>query len=192
MAFTTEQLTLIRAAIDANPAWSSLPINDDTGIFIAQEMNKPKVPTSLAWHSAAVVDDIINAITWANYTPNDKITTDAEPTLSQKIGRILEIQVKQMNLQLMLQGRLTIDCTHPTLRTGLRDAVIQVPSGAGGAAVNPGGTSGVTVMNACTRPASFLEDLLSTATETTGTVTAKVLAFEGQINNRDVEQARLL
>jgi len=113
---------------------------------IARLYNLPAAPAFPVWRTDASVDAIIDSITWASYTPNDKVaSTDTDPALSRKIGWLLEIQVKQMNLQLMLQGRSSINCSKATLRAGLRDAVIQVPSGASGAATSPGGANGAAV-----------------------------------------------
>ena len=71
--------------------------------------------------------------------------------------------------------------------------MIAVPAGAGGAAVSPGGASGATVLNNCTRLATRLEKLLaatSQGSDTTGTVTARVLGFEGSVNYTDIDNAR--
>ena len=154
---------------------------------IARLYNLTAAPAFPLWRTDASVDAIIDSITWAGYTPNDKVaSTDTDPALSRKIGWLLEIQVKQMNLQLMLQGRSSINCSKATLRAGLRDAVIQVPSGASGAATSPGGANGATVMTACTRNARVVEKALAGAQETTGTVTANLVGFEGTITAEDV------
>lgn len=157
---------------------------------LARLYNLTASPAFPVWRTDASVDALIDSITWASYTPNDKVSAvDTDPTLSRKIGWLLEIQVKQMNLQLMLQGRSAINCGKATLRAGLRDAVIQVPSGASGAATSPGGASGVTVLTTCTRPARVVEKALAGALETTGSVSANVLVFEGTITAEDVALA---
>jgi len=78
------------------------------------------------------------------------------------------------------------------LRAGLRDAVIQVPSGIGGAATSPGGAGGATVMGVCVRDATLGEKILAGAQETTGGVSAAVLGYEGALSSDDVQQAREL
>lgn len=157
---------------------------------IARLYNLPAAPAFPVWRTDASVDAIIDSITWASYTPNDKVaSTDTDPALSRKIGWLLEIQVKQMNLQLMLQGRSSINCSKATLRAGLRDAVIQVPSGASGAATSPGGANGAAVMTTCTRGARLVEKALAGAQETTGAVTANLLGYEGTITADDVSAA---
>ena len=102
---------------------------------------------------------------------------------------------KQMNLQLFLQGRESFNCAPPSARGGLRDAVILVPSGAGGANTSPGGASGVNVLNVCVRTATRAELILAAASQgsdTTGGVTARVLTWEGLLSGNDVSAARNL
>ena len=191
MALTPSQLTTLAAHIRANtdPAVVSALANGQDN-EIARLYNLPASPAFPLWRTDASVDAIIDSITWASYTPNDKVSgTDTDPTLSRKIGWLLEIQTKQMNLQLMLQGRSSINANKASLRAGLRDAVIQVPSGVGGAATAPGGASGANVMSAMTRNASLVEKALAGAQETTGTVTANLVGFEGQITSDDVAAA---
>jgi hypothetical protein len=143
-----------------------------------------------AWRSDAPVNAILNAITWASYTPNDAIAgSDTDPLLSVKIGRLLTVQTKQMNLQLMLQGRDRLDTRPSNVRLGLRDAVTQLPTGANGANTSPGGGNGTAVLEVCVRPANRVETLMaapSQASDTTGTVQARVLRFEGSIEPPEV------
>ncbi|HMZ00124.1 MAG TPA: hypothetical protein PLU79_10770 [Burkholderiaceae bacterium] len=193
MALTSAQLATLKAAIVANPTMNNQPLTSAGAQAISVILNEQASPAFPVWRSDASVDAIIDSITWASYTPNDKVgSTDTDPTLSRKIGWLLEIQVKQMNLQLMLQGRSSINCGKATLRAGLRDAVIQVPSGASGAGTSPGGANGANVMTTCTRPARLVEKILAGPQETTGTVTANVLGYEGTISSDDVQAAREL
>lgn len=143
-----------------------------------------------AWRSDAPVSNILDAISWSSYTPNDSIVgSDTDPVLSIKIGRLLTVQTKQMNLQLMLQGRDRLDTRPPNVRLGLRDAVTQVPTGTNGALTSPGGGNGTMVLNECVRSATRAEVFLaanSQASDTTGAVTARVLKFEGEITPAEV------
>lgn len=190
---TTTQLQTLKSAILADPAMAAQPMTSGGAFAIAAMLNAAAAPSFKVWRSDAPVDSIIDSITWAGFTPNDKVgSTDTEPALSRKIGWLLEIQTKQMNLQLMLQGRSALDCSHATLRAGLRDAVIQVPSGIGGAATSPGGAGGATVMGVCVRDATLGEKILAGAQETTGGVSAAVLGYEGALSSDDVQQAREL
>ena len=93
----------------------------------------------------------------------------------------------------MTQGRDTINTARVTIRGSLRDAVIAIPSGAAGANVTAGGASGVNVLTPCTRPATRAEKLLATASQpsdTTGTVTARVMGYEGDIGLSNIDEAR--
>lgn len=190
---TNAQLTTLRAAIDGNPAWAAYPQNSDGYFALAQALNAKAAPNFSVWRTETPTTTIIDAINWAQYTPNDVVLSgDTDPLLTRKIGWLLTVQTKQMNLQLMLQGRLTLDCSRANVRAGLRDAVIQLPTGAGGANTSPGGSSGANVLNACTRLATEAEKILAGAQETTGTVTANVLGFEGTMQPADVQAAREL
>lgn len=193
MALTLAQKQTLKAAINGNPTWAAYPQNSDGYADLAAVLNVTANPAFSVWRSEVPVTNIIDAVTWANYTPNDAVGgSDTDPLLSRKIGWLLTSQTKQMNLQLMLQGRETLNCSKATLRAGLRDAVILVPTGAGGANTSPGGASGVNVLNACTRNATEGEKILAGAAEQTGTVTANVLGFEGNLSGADVQAAREL
>lgn len=191
---TPAQLTALRQAIDANPTWAAIPNNSDGNYALAALLNAPAVPTFNVWRTEAPVNAILDAINWGTYTPSEAIAS-ADPTLTQQVGRLLTIQTKQMNLQLMVQGREVINCSRPNVRGGLRDAVIQVPSGANGAATSPGGANGATVLAQCIRNATEAEKILATASQasdTTGATTARVMGFEGNVSPTDVETARNL
>lgn len=193
---TPAQLQTLRNAIDANPVWAAYPNNGDGWFDLALVLNQPANPTFTVWRTDTPVSSIIDAISFAGYTPNDAVSSsDTDPVLSRKIGWLLTIQTKQMNLQLMLQGRDRLNTSPPNVRSGLRDAVIQIPSGAGGANSAPGGVGGTTVLNACTRAATEAEKILaaaSQASDTTGTVTARVMTWEGTVSPQQVQAAREL
>lgn len=193
---STAQLTALRTAINGNPTWAAFPQTSDGYAGLAQALNQPANPLFSVWRTDAPVSAILDAINFGLYTPNDVVgAADTDPVLSRKIGWLLTAQTKQMNLQLMLQGRDRFNAAPPNARGGLRDAVIQLPTGAGGANTAPGGASGVTVLTACTRNATEAEKILATASQgsdTTGTVTARVLGFEGALSGQDVEAARSL
>lgn len=196
MALTLAQKQTLKAAITANPTWAAYPQNSDGYADLATVLNQPANPAFSVWRTDVPVSSIMDAITWANYTPNDVVGgSDTDPLLTRKVGWLLTVQTKQMNLQLMLQGRDRLNCSPPNVRAGLRDAVIQVPTGGGGALTSPGGASGATVLNVCTRNATEGEKILANASQgsdTTGTVTARVLGFEGKLTGADVQAAREL
>lgn len=191
---TPSQSATLRAAITATPAWSAVPNNSDGHVTLAQILNTPAVPTFSVWRTDCRVEDIYNAINWAAYTPVDAVLSgDSGDTLHRKNGWLLSIQVKQMNLQIMTQGRSTLNTAFVNVRAGLRDAVIQVPAGSGGASVSPGGASGVNVLAACVRNATEGERVLAAASQgsdTTGTTTARVMTYSGSLSPLDVQLAR--
>lgn len=185
---TPSQLAAIKADILASPDLNAQPNNSDGAYEIARLYNLPASPTFNVWRTDAPVDAILDAINWSLYTPQDAADNTATYT-----NRLLAIQTKQMNLQNMLIGRSSINAAKVNIRAGLRDAVIAVPAGASGAAVSPGGASGATVLAACIRNATRIEKLLATASQgsdTTGTTTARVMGFEGQVSYQDIEAAR--
>jgi hypothetical protein len=192
MTLTPAQAATLKAAINANPTWAAYPLEGDGPFDLAAVLNQPASPAFSVWRTDAPVNAIVDAINWANYTPSEAIAA-SDPALSQQVARLLTIQTKQMNLQLMLQGRESLNCARPNVRAGLRDAVIQIPSGSGGASTSPGGASGVTVLNACVRNATEAEKIFaaqSQASDTTGSVTARVMTFEGNLSASDIQQAR--
>jgi hypothetical protein len=193
---TPAQLAALKTAINATPAWSSIPNNDDGHFGLAALLNQPASPALSVWRTDVPIADIIDAIDLSKYTPNDVVSgSDSGDALHRKNGWLLTSQTKQMNLQLLLQGRDRLNCAKPNVRAGLRDAVIQLPTGAGGAVTAPGGTNGTAVLNMCVRNATEAEKVLVTASQasdTTGSVTARVLGYEGGVSPSDVQQARNL
>lgn len=195
-SLTSAQLATLKTAISGNPTWAAYPINGDGPFDLAAALNQPASPAFSVWRTDCRTSAIADAINWAVYTPVDTISeADTDPALSRRVARLLMIQVKQMNLQIMTQGRDSVNAALPNIRGGLRDATIQVPSGASGANTSPGGASGVNVLNACVRNATEAEKILATASsgsDTTGSVTARVMGWEGRLSASDVAAARNL
>jgi len=178
VSLTTQQRATLSAAVHADPtAFAARNLGDTYTLKLW--CDSPS--TTSVWRTEARVTDIIDSINWAAYTPNDAADNTATYT-----NRALLAQTKQMNLQLMLQGRDRIDATKANLRAGLRDAVIQIPTGAAGALVASGGASGATTLAACVRFATMAEALFVQAAQTTGSTTASILTFEGGVDPTDV------
>jgi hypothetical protein len=177
---TTAQLATLKAAIDADGTLSAMPNFGDGPYDIAIALNQPSNPAWYVWKSSASVDEIFDAITWASLTPADAADGSATYT-----NRALVCQAKQINLQLLLQGRQTLNATKLKIRQALTDALQNVPAGTGGANLDAGWT---TVKQALYRQATRAEAILSTGTGTTG-VPAN-LGYEGSISAQDVQQAR--
>ncbi|MEY5099974.1 MAG: hypothetical protein RJA36_2693 [Pseudomonadota bacterium] len=198
MALTSTQLQALKTAINGNGAWSSFAQNSDGYVALAQALNQPASPTFTVWRTEVPTTTVLDAIDFSKFTPSaalDDATLSTQLIATQRQAQLLAIQTKQMNLQMMTQGRAALDASKPNIRGGLRDAVIQLPSGSSGAFVSAAGASGVNVLNACTRAATEAEKILVTASQgsdTTGTVTARVMGFEGSLSAGDVEAARNL
>ena len=182
---TPTELQTLKAAILADPVLNAFPNTADGAFDLAAVLNAPAVPQYDVWNSRAPVQAVFDAISWSAYTPTD--TPDGTAVFT---NRLLAIQTKQMNLQNILVGRDTIDGTKVNVRSGLRDAVVALPSGAGGASTSAGGASGVNVLTQLTRPAKLIEKILATGTATTGTVTAGLIGREGTVSYQDVQAAR--
>ena len=183
MALTTAQIATLKADIAANSDTNSQPMSNAGHAEIARLYNLAS--TTDVWRTDAPVSGIADAINWAAYTPTD--TPDGTALYT---NRALVIQTKQMNLQMMLQGRTTVDASRANIRAGLRDAVTGLPAGASGAVVVAGGANGITVLTALTRKALRIEKLFMGATATTGPVTANLLVYEGGIAADEVATAR--
>ena len=182
---TQAQKTTLANYISNDPTLSAFPNNSDGAFAIAALLNQTAAPAFAVWRTDAPVAAILDAIDWTKFTPAD--TADNTTTY---LNRTMLIQVKQMNLQTMLQGRANVDASKANVRAGLRDAVISLPSGAAGAATTAGGVGGTNVLNACTRSALLIEKVLAGAPATTGPVTANLLDWEGAIGYQDVLAAR--
>jgi hypothetical protein len=182
MALTTPQITTLKAAIAANvdPDFVALRDAGATGAM-ADWYNVAASPVHAVWGTAVSVNAISDAIDFSAMTPNG--TPDNTATFT---NRTLVAQTKQMNLQLMLQGREVLNCTRARVRSSLLDAVTNLPTGNNGNLVSAGGTDGARVMQALTRPATRGEQLFTNTATTTGTVSAFRLTFEGAITDADI------
>lgn len=176
------QLQAMKDDIAIDPVMSLLPNTSDGNFEIAALYNEPASPLFYVWNSRVNINDIYDAIIWANFTPIDV------PDNSQVwANRSLACQGKQFNLQTMLLGKSVIDATRPQIRVGLQDALTALPSGVSG--VNrSAGWIGVQLI--LSRMTTRGEKLLATGT---GTQASPGLAgFEGIFTYQDVEAARNL
>ena len=182
MALTAGQLAAIKADIaasgDLNTAASDQAVADLYNVI---------VPTWFAWNPSTPLSAIVDAITWANFTPQDVADTTV-----QWGNRSLACQGKQLNIQTMLlvsqspnNSGPVIDATKSNLRAGLQDSLGQLPSGASGASKNAGWTAVQLILSRATTRA---EKLLSTGT---GSQAVPVtMGFVGPISASDVDAAR--
>lgn len=185
MVLTPTQLQTVKTAVLADPTALGYRQAGDTA-SMRDWLNAPSTVT--VWRTEAPVAAIMDAIDWSKFTPTaplDDVTLLDALTANRRSAQLLAIQTKQMNLQAMLFGRTSIDASRANIRAGLRDAVIALPAGNGGAAVAAGGASGAAVLAACTRLARRAEAFLVGGTATTGSTTANLLIFEGLVDGED-------
>lgn len=139
---TTQQRLDLKANIQANTstvlvggvptAINTLPRSEDNSFLIASWYNLVATPMFLVWKNNVSVDAILNGIIYANFTPNDAPNPATDVLCLAWNNRAILLQIKQINLQMMLQGRLTVDATLARIRTGLQDATENLPSGNNG------------------------------------------------------------
>lgn len=153
MPLTSAQQLVIKNNILADPVLSLLPQSSGAVYDIIKAFLLPAIPDFMVWNKRTPVENIYDAITWANYTP-----ADVPDTTSIWTNRALACQGKQFNIQTMLLGREFINAEKPNIRNGLQDALQSIPSGAGNANL-AGGWPAVKI--ALTRQATRLEQLFA-------------------------------
>lgn len=200
---TPEQITALRAACFADPAAAAFFAAPGNADGLMAYLNGPG--NANVWRTEAPVDAILDAIEWAKYTPTVTIAgTESEPLLSRKRGWIDEVNVKQMALQNLtgLGVRPSINAARPNIRGGLRDCVVQLPTGAMDGNGKPalssaGGANGSNVLAQCVRVGKRAELMLAAqaqASDTTpagggaNSTTARVMTFEGDVTETESRQ----
>ena len=164
----------LKAAVLASPELSAVGRNDTE---LARLLNLPS--TFVVWRSTTEADLIADAIVWANLTPAD--TADGTALFT---NRALVCQAKQINLQIMLQGRQSIPSGKLNFRQGLQDALLNVPAGAGGTLLDAGWLGNGKVKAAISRFATVAEKVFATGTGTAPT--PGNLVFDGSVSINDI------
>jgi hypothetical protein len=183
---TPAQQLIIKNYILANPELANQPPDGDGLGVIRDHLNQPSSPAVLVWNVRTPADAIFDTVDMSKYTPSDA----ADTTVIFQ-NRAILCQTKLMVLQALLQNREFLNAEKANIRAGLRDSLIQIPSGAGGAYAAAAGASGVNALNACTTNTTIAEALLlSVQSVTTGTVSAGIIGFRGEVSNDDVDAAR--
>jgi hypothetical protein len=155
---TPSQITTLRAAVFADaPAAALLAAGNLPGLLSWCN----GASSFVVWRSTTPAADIMDAITWASMTPTD--TPDGGPAALQREYRC---QGKQLNLQIMLQGRELVPTGRANVRAGLSDALLNVPAGAGGAMLDAGWLGAGKVKAAISRSASNAEKVFASGTGT--------------------------
>lgn len=183
MALTTQQVATLKAYILADPVLSAKPMTSGGAAEIAVALNQPAAVAFYVWRNSTPAADILDAIVWASLTPAD--TADGSAIYT---NRALVAQARQLNLQIILQGRESIPTGRPNVRQGLTDALLGVPTGVGGALLDAGWLGAGKVKTTITRQTSVVEKLFATGTGTVGV--PGVLVYEGPITSDDVQFVR--
>lgn len=185
MSLTPQQLPALKAAILAETDTTFVGYRNSGATGAMADWYNEAHATTKGWNQAADWAEVFNAIDAAKYTPTAaNIPADTAGT-NRMLAILLKLQVQQ-NLLLALP---TVDARDAGTVDAILDSVVQVPSGAAGALTAPGGANGVNVANKLVRPALKGEAIYGGQDVTKGTVTAKVLTYEGKITNEDVVAA---
>ncbi len=174
---TPAQYTTLKSLADADQTASAL-IAQGNDIGLADWMNAPT--SQYIWRQYTPADDVFDAIVWANLTP-----IDAPDGTALWTNRALLCQAKQINLQIMLQGKERIATAKATTRAGLSDAMLNVPSGASGATQSAGWAA---VKSVISRIGTRAEMALATGAGTQGSPSAP--SFDGTISAYDAQMIR--
>lgn len=185
---TNEQRAALRAAIDAETdpvvITARTPATRDDRVIVAF-YNADSNPPFYVWRSSVDTETIFDAIDWAKLTCADVATTaDSAQVAAAQTNWQLACQAKQINLQIVLQGRNTINATHLKVRKAFSDSLQNVPSGDGGALQDAGWQGAKQAMY---RPATRAERLFATGTGTTGV--PGLCVFEGAVTLDEVSAA---
>lgn len=174
---TPAQYTTLKSLADADQTASAL-IAQGNDIGLADWMNAPT--SQYIWRQYTPADDVFDAIVWANLTP-----IDAPDGTALWTNRALLCQAKQINLQIMLQGKERIATAKATTRAGLSDALLNVPSGASGATQSAGWAA---VKSVISRIGTRAEMALAPGAGTQGS--PSVPSFDGTISAYDAQMIR--
>lgn len=175
---TDSELIALKAALLAD---TDQAVIDAVAIGNATEIvrlyNLPSA--TIVWRTSVPIDNVFDAITWANMTP-----AAAPDGTTLWTNRNLQCQSKQLALQTIIGRREFINGSKALIRSGLQDALTSLPSKADGGNQNAGW---VNVLPVLKRPATKAEAIYVTGT---GTDAAPgLLVWEGQININDVGTA---
>lgn len=172
--------TAINAETD--PTFVALRTANETGQMAAW-YNQAFSPAFQVWRSTTPASEVFNAIAWKSMTPAD--TPDGTAAFT---NRALACQAFQINLQILLQGQGSIATGKLSIRQGLQDAIIAVPSGVSGATQDAGWAGAGKVKATIQRAVTRAEKIWATGTGTTA-VPGDLGAFEGTVSNSDIVNA---
>lgn len=174
---TQAQIDLLKPVVQADPTASALALAAyDVGL--AQWLNASS--TTIVWRTNVPVQDIFEAIMWANMTPAS--TPDGTALWT---NRNLQCQSKQLALQTMLVGRESLNASKANIRAGLQDSLTAVPSKADGTTQAAGW---VAVQEVMKRAATIAEASLSIGTGTSAS--PATMTFEGLVSYAEASMIR--
>lgn len=176
MKLTAEQNTQVAAFVNSDGRFVTTPHNSDTASGIADLLATYDLTPYKVWSTTVPTKNVYDTVIWANFTPAAPSAGDGQ----DYANRSLACQGKQFNLQTLL-FRDTIDASKPGIRSGLQDALTQVPSGTAGAFKQCGWTSVQLIIQ---RPANILEKLLATGTGSDAS--PATMSFEGRLSYQEV------
>lgn len=160
---TPQQLTTLRAAIDADPALAAYPNNSDGNSVIASLLNQTASPAFLVWRTAVTWDEImLNGMDWARVD-----------NLSVGKARIWDWMFQN-------EGR-TCNPSKSNIRAGIDAAWV-------GTAADLAVRAAVYVH--CKRSATRAEQLFATGTGSDAV--PATMGWEGTLTYQDVDLARVL
>lgn len=176
---SNSQIDVLRAVVLEEPTLETARINGDD-YAISDWCNAVASPAYKVWNTTTPTATIGDAITWGSLTPVD--TPDGTATFT---NRALAAQAKQLNLQILIQGRETLSTGRSNIRSGLQDALTDLPTGTSGALRN-GGWQAVKLI--IQRNATNAEKILTSGAGTA--TTPSDLVFEGQVTPTEASLLR--
>jgi hypothetical protein len=180
MSLTPEQINALRPVVAAEPSLSQAILTGNDAAI--RDWLNSSVSSYFVWRPVTPADVVYDAIIW------DRLTaTDTPDGTTIQTNRELRCQAKQINLQILLQGRDYIATGRPNVRGGLSDALANVPSGANGATQDAGWLGAGRVKAVITRNATQAEKALTAGAGTVGN--PATLVFEGEVT---IDEAGLL
>ena len=121
---TTAQKATLQAYIAADPVFSTMAHNEDSASFISDELYKENSPAWVVWRSTTPIADVVDAITWSNYTPSVASAGAGTDATNWR----LDCQGKQFNLQMLLANPSgNISSGKANIRAGFDDALKLIP-----------------------------------------------------------------
>ena len=163
MSLTTAQLQTLKAAIVADSALNSQPMNSDGAFTIALELNKTATPDFIVWRSSVAVQEIMqNGFDWT---------------------RVDNMVVGKARIWEFMTAVGILNPAQANVRAGINEAF---PTAANDA-------MRLAIFGHCQRLASRFEELFATGAGTTTTnagLNPATMALEGPLQYPDVEAAR--